>query len=38
VTLSFIPHWNNAEGGIDLDTSRCFVGLDRFNQWCETPN
>jgi cyanophycinase-like exopeptidase len=34
VTLSFIPHWNNAEGGIDLDTSRCFVGLDRFNQWC----
>jgi hypothetical protein len=36
VTLSFIPHWNNAEGGIDLDTSRCFVGLDRFNQWCDT--
>lgn len=34
VTLSFIPHWNNAEGGIDLDTSRCFVGLERFNQWC----
>jgi cyanophycinase-like exopeptidase len=32
--LSFIPHWNNAEGGVDLDTSRCFVGLDRFNQWC----
>jgi hypothetical protein len=36
VTLSFIPHWNNAEGGIDLDTSRCFVGLDRFNRWCGT--
>jgi subtilisin family serine protease len=36
VTLSFIPHWNNAEGGIDLDTSRCFIGLDRFNQWCAT--
>lgn len=32
--LNFIPHWNNAEGGMDLDTSRCFVGLDRFNQWC----
>jgi len=32
--LSIIPHWNNAEGGTDLDTSRCFVGLDRFNQWC----
>ena len=36
LTLSIIPHWNNAEGGIDLDTSRCFVGLDRFNQWCGT--
>jgi len=36
LTLSIIPHWNNAEGGIDLDTSRCFVGLDRFNEWCDT--
>jgi len=36
LSLSFIPHWNNAEGGIDLDTSRCFVGLDRFKQWCDT--
>jgi len=37
--LSIIPHWNNAEGGTDLDTSRCFVGLDRFNQWCaEIPS
>jgi cyanophycinase-like exopeptidase len=36
LTLSFIPHWNNAEGGIDLDTSRCFVGLDRFNEWCNS--
>lgn len=33
--LSFIPHWNNAEGGADLDTSRCFVGMERFNQWCD---
>jgi len=32
--VSFIPHWNNAEGGVDLDTSRCFVGMDRFNEWC----
>ena len=32
--LSFIPHWNNAEGGVDLDTSRCFIGMDRFAQWC----
>ncbi|MGE5249301.1 MAG: cysteinyl-tRNA synthetase [Bacteroidota bacterium] len=34
VTLSFIPHWNNAEGGADVDTSRCFVGMDRFAEWC----
>ena len=39
LNLSIIPHWNNAEGGTDLDTSRCFVGLDRFNQWCaEIPS
>ena len=33
--VSFIPHWNNAEGGADLDTSRCFIGMDRFNEWCD---
>ena len=32
--LSFIPHWNNTDGGADVDTSRCFVGIERFNQWC----
>ena len=32
--ISFIPHWNNAEGGADLDTSRCFVGMERFAEWC----
>jgi hypothetical protein len=32
--LSFIPHWNNADGGVDLDTSRCFVGMERFAEWC----
>lgn len=26
----FIPHWNNTDGGADLDTSRCFMGSDRF--------
>ena len=31
--ISFVPHWNNAEGGIDLDTSRCFIGKERFDQW-----
>lgn len=25
-----IPHWNNAEGGKELDTSRCFIGQERF--------
>src|SRR5574339_363609 len=33
--ISFIPHWNNADGGVDLDTSRCFVGMDRFAEWCK---
>ena len=32
-SVSFIPHWNNSEGGSDLDTSRCFVGMDRFTEW-----
>jgi hypothetical protein len=34
LSLSCIPHWNNAEGGADVDTSRCFIGMDRFAQWC----
>jgi cyanophycinase-like exopeptidase len=33
--ISFIPHWNNADGGVDLDTSRCFIGMDRFAEWCD---
>lgn len=28
--LVFIPHWNNSDGGINLDTSRCFIGKQRF--------
>ncbi len=32
--VSLVPHWNNAEGGEDLDTSRCFIGMDRFAEWC----
>ncbi len=31
--ISLVPHWNNSEGGADLDTSRCFVGKDRFEAW-----
>ncbi len=29
-SIVFIPHWNNREGGAELDTSRCFVGVERF--------
>ena len=32
--LSVIPHWNNTDGGDDVDTSRCFIGIERFNHWC----
>ena len=32
LNLVFIPHWNNNDGGIELDTSRCFMGKARFNQ------
>ena len=34
--LSFVPHWNNTDGGEDVDTSRCFIGRDRFEAWCES--
>jgi hypothetical protein len=30
LNLIIIPHWNNAEGGAELDTSRCFMGVERF--------
>lgn len=26
----FVPHWDNSEGGAELDTSRCFMGMERF--------
>jgi hypothetical protein len=32
LSLAFISHWDNAEGGVDLDTSRCFMGKARFEQ------
>jgi hypothetical protein len=34
LSLSVIPHWNNTDGGDEVDTSRCFIGIERFNQWC----
>ena len=30
LSLAIIPHWNNSEGGAHLDTSRCFMGQERF--------
>jgi cyanophycinase-like exopeptidase len=30
ISLVLIPHWNNREGGAELDTSRCFMGRERF--------
>ena len=30
LSLVFIPHWNNQEGGAVLDTSRCYMGLARY--------
>jgi hypothetical protein len=33
-SLSIVPHWNNTEGGADVDTSRCFIGMERFSEWC----
>src|ERR1051326_6544502 len=30
--LTIVPHWNNKEGGVDLDTSHCFMGLERFER------
>ncbi len=33
--LVFIPHWNNQDGGEELDTSRCFMGQSRFQTLLE---
>lgn len=30
--MTIIPHWNNTEGGEKTDTSRCFIGHERFNK------
>lgn len=30
--ITFIPHWNNGDGGAGLDTSRCFMGRQRFER------
>ena len=30
ISIAFVPHWDNRDGGEDLDTSRCFMGKARF--------
>jgi len=31
VSLVVVPHWNNNDGGSELDTSRCYMGRMRFD-------
>jgi hypothetical protein len=33
--LIFIPHWNNSDGGSELDTSRCYLGQVRYEALAE---
>jgi hypothetical protein len=33
--MVFFPHWNNKDGGSELDTSCCFMGKTRFAQLLE---
>ncbi|MHB0869160.1 MAG: type 1 glutamine amidotransferase family protein [Chloroflexota bacterium] len=35
LSLTFVPHWNNSEGGAELDTSHCFMGRVRFQRLLE---
>jgi cyanophycinase-like exopeptidase len=30
-----VTHWNNAEGGAGLDTTRCYMGQERFDRLME---
>jgi len=30
--IVFVPHWDNKDGGENLDTSRCFMGMERFEK------
>ena len=32
LNLTVVTHWNNKEGGKDLDTSRCYMGRERFER------
>lgn len=30
LSLVLVPHWDNTDGGAELDTSRCYIGRARF--------
>ena len=32
LSLAIIPHWNNSDGGADVDTSHCFIGESRYGR------
>lgn len=32
IPLVLIPHWDNSDGGDELDTSRCYMGQARFER------
>ena len=32
LALAIVPHWNNQDGGVELDTRYCFMGASRFQQ------
>ncbi|MCB0010141.1 MAG: hypothetical protein KDE04_26935, partial [Anaerolineales bacterium] len=32
LSLVIVPHWDNNDGGDDLDTSHCYLGAERYQQ------
>jgi cyanophycinase-like exopeptidase len=34
LSVAFVPHWDNTDGGEELDTSHCFMGRPRFGALC----
>ena len=34
--VTFVTHWNNTEGGANLDTSRCYIGKPRMDALLST--
>ncbi len=31
LNITIVPHWNNTEGGKEIDTTRCYMGKKRFS-------